>query len=142
MHMHIGYVWSKEDVDGIHIAPARHKRSEGGGTYLCYKIGGAFILHYPRKVRRKREEVWRWFILDNILQGVTGCTPTRQGSFHRYTAWLLHIFRTRMRAEQAWLHLVTVSDTLTAFSLREPPSQSAYGNRRRRPSLGESGTRS
>src|SRR5712691_6257009 len=47
MHVHIGYVLSKEDVDGIHIVPARDRRDEQGGTYPSYKIGHAFILHYP-----------------------------------------------------------------------------------------------
>ena len=54
MHVHKGYVLSKEDVDGIHIVPAHDRRDEQGGTYPFYIIGQAFILHYPGKVRRKR----------------------------------------------------------------------------------------
>ena len=53
MHVHIGYVLSKEDVDGVHIMLARDRRDEQGCTYPCYKIGESFILHYPGKVRRK-----------------------------------------------------------------------------------------
>ncbi len=45
---------SKEDVVTIHIAPAHDRRGEQGCTYLIYKIGDAFILHYPGKVRRER----------------------------------------------------------------------------------------
>ncbi len=54
MHVHIGYVLSKEDVDGIHIVTVRDRRDGQGCTYPCYKIGESFILHYPGTVRRKR----------------------------------------------------------------------------------------
>ena len=54
MHVHIGYVLSKEDIEEIHIAPARDRRDGHGCTYPCYKIEESFILHYAGKVRRKR----------------------------------------------------------------------------------------
>src|SRR5947209_8584951 len=72
MHVHRGYVLSKEDVDGIHIVPARGRRDEQGGTYPFYKIGQAFILHYPAKYDAKGAERWRWFILDDLLRNVMG----------------------------------------------------------------------
>lgn len=60
MHVHRGYVLPQKDVDKIHIAQARHKRGDGSGTFLCYKIGDIFILHYPgrRFLCTGGEAVW------------------------------------------------------------------------------------